>query len=156
MTGSGFLVPPVDGRTIKAATFSAAKWDWVRRPGATSGDARARSGGHREEQVLQLGDEELVQHRPGATSAMPSASRSAPIESHVQRWGGVLPQYAVGHLDRVAAVRDQLDGLPGLAVCGSPYDGVGTRPASPWPTSRWRKIVADLTTAAVPPDGLRD
>src|SRR5690606_1926780 len=31
--GSGFLVPPVDGRTVKASTFSAAKWDWVRQAG---------------------------------------------------------------------------------------------------------------------------
>ena len=36
LPGSGFLVPPVDGRTIKAATFSFAKWDWVREAGARS------------------------------------------------------------------------------------------------------------------------
>jgi oxygen-dependent protoporphyrinogen oxidase len=43
----------------------------------------------------------------------------------VQRWGGGLPQYAVGHLDRVAAIRAEVGRLPGLAVCGAAYDGVG-------------------------------
>ena len=44
----------------------------------------------------------------------------------MQRWGGALPQYAVGHLDRVA--RDPAPPsptVPGLAVCGAAYDGVG-------------------------------
>ncbi len=46
-----------------------------------------------------------------------------PVDTHVQRWGGGLPQYAVGHLDRVARVRAALPA--GLAVCGAAYDGVG-------------------------------
>jgi oxygen-dependent protoporphyrinogen oxidase len=48
-----------------------------------------------------------------------------PLDAHVQRWGGALPQYAVGHLDRVARIRAAVDGVPGLAVCGAAYDGVG-------------------------------
>jgi oxygen-dependent protoporphyrinogen oxidase len=47
------------------------------------------------------------------------------VGSHVQRWGGALPQYAVGHLDRVAAIRAAVAAVPGLAVCGAAYDGVG-------------------------------
>jgi oxygen-dependent protoporphyrinogen oxidase len=49
---------------------------------------------------------------------------ATPLDSHVQRWGGGLPQYAVGHLARVARIRADTD-LPGLAVCGAAYDGVG-------------------------------
>ena len=41
------------------------------------------------------------------------------------RWGGALPQYTVGHLDRVAAIRAAVAAQPGLAVCGAAYDGVG-------------------------------
>ena len=41
----------------------------------------------------------------------------------MQRWGGGLPQYAVGHLDRIARVRFQLPN--GLSVCGAWCDGVG-------------------------------
>jgi oxygen-dependent protoporphyrinogen oxidase len=43
----------------------------------------------------------------------------------VTRWGGGLPQYAVGHLDRVARIRSAVAAVPGLAVCGATYDGVG-------------------------------
>jgi oxygen-dependent protoporphyrinogen oxidase len=45
-----------------------------------------------------------------------------PSAAHVQRWGGGLPQYAVGHLTRVRAARRL---PPGVAVCGAAYDGVG-------------------------------
>ncbi len=48
-----------------------------------------------------------------------------PAASWVQRWGGGLPQYRPGHLDRVAAARAALAGLPGLALAGAAYDGVG-------------------------------
>jgi oxygen-dependent protoporphyrinogen oxidase len=47
------------------------------------------------------------------------------VDTHVQRWGGGLPQYAVGHLDRVERVRAAVAGVPALAVCGAAYDGVG-------------------------------
>jgi oxygen-dependent protoporphyrinogen oxidase len=43
----------------------------------------------------------------------------------VQRWGGALPQYALGHLERVARIRSAVSRHPGLAVCGAAYDGVG-------------------------------
>ena len=48
-----------------------------------------------------------------------------PVDAHVQRWGGGLPQYAVGHLDRVARIRAAVAAVPGLAVCGAAYDGLG-------------------------------
>ena len=41
------------------------------------------------------------------------------------RWGGGLPQYSVGHLDRVARIRAAVAAQPGLAVCGAAYDGLG-------------------------------
>jgi len=43
----------------------------------------------------------------------------------VQRWGGGLPQYRPGHAGRVAAARAALGELPGLALAGAAYDGVG-------------------------------
>jgi len=51
--------------------------------------------------------------------------RGRPAASRVTRWGGALPQYTVGHLDRVAAIRAAVAAQPGLAVCGAAYDGVG-------------------------------
>ena len=47
------------------------------------------------------------------------------LDSAVIRWGGALPQYAVGHVNRVAQIRQVLAEHPGLAVCGAAYDGVG-------------------------------
>ena len=47
------------------------------------------------------------------------------VDSHVQRWGGGLPQYTVGHVDRVARVRAAVAEVPGIEVAGAAYDGVG-------------------------------
>jgi len=124
--GSGFLVPPVDNRTVKAATYSFAKWDWVRQAGAADDVLvmRCSIGRHREEAVLQRTDEELVQLAlEDLADAIGLSVR--PLDQHVQRWGGALPQYAVGHLDLVARVRRSVAALPGLAVCGAAYDGLG-------------------------------
>ena len=127
--GSGFLVPPVDGRTVKAATYSFAKWDWVREAGrGADGDdllvMRASIGRHREEAVLQVDDAELVELAlHDLADAIGLCVR--PVDSHVHRWGGGLPQYAVGHLDRVRNIRSAVARVPGLAVCGAAYDGLG-------------------------------
>jgi len=121
---SGFLVPPVDGRRIKAATFSFAKWGWVRAAGDGLLLLRTSLGRHREEATLHASDEELVAWSL-ADLADAAGIRAAPVDSSVQRWGGGLPQYAVGHLDRVLRIRADLDRLPGLTLCGAAYDGVG-------------------------------
>lgn len=123
---SGFLVPPVDGRRIKASTFSFAKWGWVREAGAAEGLVHLRTslGRHREEVALQASDDELVAASL-ADLADATGLTATPVDVHVQRWGGGLPQYAVGHLDRVARIRADVGLVPGLAVCGATYDGVG-------------------------------
>lgn len=123
---SGFLVPPVDGRRVKAATFSFAKWDWVREAGEARGLALLRTslGRYGEERSLQASDEELVAWSL-ADLADATGRHFRPVDTHVQRWGGGLPQYAVGHLDRVAAIRDAVYRVRGLDVCGAAYDGVG-------------------------------
>lgn len=127
-TGSGFLVPPVDGRTVKAVTYSFAKWDWVAEAGRAADDdllvMRCSVGRHREEQVLQVDDAELVQVvLEDLCDAIGLSVR--PVDWHVQRWGGGLPQYAVGHVDRVRQVRLSVAKAGPLAVCGAAYDGLG-------------------------------
>ncbi len=142
LPGSGFLVPPIDGRTIKAATFSFAKWDWVRAAGAGTLLLRTSVGRHREESVLQVPDADLVAASlADLREATGLASR--PVDTHVQRWGGGLPQYAVGHLDRVARIRATVARVPGLAVCGAAYDGVGI----PAVIASARRAAATLTEA---------
>jgi oxygen-dependent protoporphyrinogen oxidase len=138
---SGFLVPPVDGRAIKASTFSFAKWGWVREAGAAQGLVHLRTslGRHGEEATLQRTDEELVAASL-ADLAEAAGIRAAPVATHVQRWGGGLPQYAVGHLDRVARIRASIAGVPRLVLCGAAYDGVGI----PAVIASARAAVADL------------
>jgi protoporphyrinogen/coproporphyrinogen III oxidase len=124
VTGSGFLVPPVERRAIKAVTYSFAKWDWVRDAGAGLLVMRCSLGRHREEHQLQRTDEELVDVAlDDLADAIGLSVR--PVDAHVQRWGGGLPQYAVGHLDRVATIRSDVARMPGLAICGAAYDGIG-------------------------------
>ncbi len=125
LPGSGFLVPPVEGRTIKAGTFSANKWAWAGSLSSEVFHLRASIGRAREEAVLQRDDEDLV--AVSVAEISDAIGRPLPhlVDSHVQRWGGGLPQYAVGHVERVAAVRLALEDVPGLEVAGATYDGVG-------------------------------
>lgn len=120
---SRFLVPPVDGRTIKASTFSSNKWAWA----GTDPDLfllRTSVGRYADESDLQREDGELVDvSLADLGEAVGLAAR--PVASTVTRWDGGLPQYPVGHLDRVARIRTAVASLPGLAVCGAVYDGVG-------------------------------
>jgi oxygen-dependent protoporphyrinogen oxidase len=121
--GSGILIPSVEGLNSKAMTFSSQKWPGV---GAESGVSllRASLGRAGEQWVLQRADDELVAVVRKELAAV-TGLEATPLETHVQRWGGGLPQYAVGHLDRVARTRNAVAAVPGLAVCGASYDGVG-------------------------------
>ncbi len=122
--GSGLLVPATAGLAVKAVTFSSAKWPHLAPP-ATGGltVARASIGRHGEPADLQRDDADLVAGAAAELSAMTGAGR--PVASRVTRWGGALPQYPVGHLDRVARIRAAVALAPGLAVAGAAYDGVG-------------------------------
>ncbi len=121
---SGFLVPPVDGHTIKASTFSSNKWQWVADAAPDLFVLRTSVGRYGEEDHLHREDEELV-----AVSLRDLAAATGlaarPVDTEVTRWIGGLPQYPVGHLTRVARIRDEVAKLPALRVCGAVYDGVG-------------------------------
>ncbi|GAA1934903.1 protoporphyrinogen oxidase [Nocardioides hwasunensis] len=121
---SGFLVPPLEQLAIKASTFSFAKWGWVRDLDPDVVVLRTSLGRHGEVVTLQASDEGLVRASL-ADLAATAGITARPVDTQVQRWGGALPQYAVGHLDRVARVRASVADVPGLALCGAAYDGVG-------------------------------
>jgi oxygen-dependent protoporphyrinogen oxidase len=119
--GSGLLVAEGERLATKAITVTSQKWP-VGGAGLTL--LRASVGRIGESAALQLDDRELAalvhrELRPllGITSA--------PLDVRVTRWGGGLPQYAVGHVDRVRRIRAAVAAVPGLAVCGAAYDGVG-------------------------------
>jgi oxygen-dependent protoporphyrinogen oxidase len=122
--GSGYLVPAVDGRAVKAVTFSTVKWPHLRSGDADLEIVRCSVGRIGEDAVLQRDDAELA-GLAAADLAAATGVRGAPADVRVSRWGGGLPQYAVGHQERVARIRAAVATQPGLAVCGAAYDGLG-------------------------------
>ena len=125
LPGSGFLVPAVEGKAIKASTFSASKWAWVREAGGEVVLLRASAGRAGEVASLQRDDDELVAAALAEIGEAVGSPLPAPVDHHVQRWGGGLPQYDLGHTERVAAARAAVADLPGIEVTGAAYDGVG-------------------------------
>jgi len=124
---SGYLVPAVDGRAVKAVTFSSVKWPHLAEavPGAEPLEiVRCSVGRIGEEALLQRADEELAALAATELAAATGVA-GAPVAHRITRWGGALPQYTVGHLDRVARIRTAVAAQPGLAVCGAAYEGVG-------------------------------
>jgi oxygen-dependent protoporphyrinogen oxidase len=119
--GSGLLVAGREGFTVKAVTLSSQKW-----PIATGGLTvlRASVGRAGEAAALQRDDAELI--ALARHELLPLLGIDGePLDALVTRWGGGLPQYAVGHVQMIARVRAAVADVPGLAVCGAAYDGVG-------------------------------
>jgi protoporphyrinogen/coproporphyrinogen III oxidase len=121
IAGSGYLVPAVDGRPVKAVTYSTLKWPHL---AAGLHVVRCSIGRIGEEAVLQRDDAELA-GLAAADLAAATGVAGRPTATRVTRWGGGLPQYTVGHLDRVRRIRAGIAAQPGLAVCGAAYDGIG-------------------------------
>ncbi|MDV9191849.1 FAD-dependent oxidoreductase, partial [Streptomyces sp. SR27] len=124
LPGSGFLVPPVDGHTIKASTFSSRKWRWVTDGAPDLFVLRTSVGRHGEEAQVHREDADLVAASLKDLAAATGLA-ARPVATTVTRWLDGLPQYPVGHLARVARVREAVAALPGLRVAGAAYDGVG-------------------------------
>jgi oxygen-dependent protoporphyrinogen oxidase len=120
---SGYLVPAVEGRAVKAATFSTAKWPHLARY-APVHIVRCSVGRFGETALLQRDDADLAA-LAAAELAGAIGITAKSVEQRVTRWGGALPQYNVGHLDRVQRIRAAVSAQPGLAVAGAAYDGVG-------------------------------
>jgi oxygen-dependent protoporphyrinogen oxidase len=119
--GSGLLVGVREGFGVKGVTLSSQKW-----PLETGGLTvlRASVGRAGEAHVLQRDDADLVALARHELRGLIGIDAD-PVDSLVTRWGGGLPQYAVGHVERVQRVRAAVAAVPRLAVCGAAYDGVG-------------------------------
>jgi oxygen-dependent protoporphyrinogen oxidase len=142
---SGYLVPAVDGRAVKAATFSTVKWPHLAAQ-APVHVVRCSVGRSGDVAVLQRDDEDLAALAAAELAEAIGISAKSVVR-RVTRWGGGLPQYNVGHTDRVAGIRAAVAGQPGLAVAGAAYDGVGIPACIATARSAVTQVTAHLATA---------
>jgi len=125
LDGFGLVVPHRERRTIIAATFSHVKFAGRAPDGMAL--LRAFIGGALNPDVYSLDDDDL-RRRVQAEVADLLGIRGDPLFTDLNRWPASMPQYAVGHLDRVAAINERLreaaSGLP-IAAAGNAFGGVG-------------------------------
>jgi oxygen-dependent protoporphyrinogen oxidase len=122
LDGTGFLVPPREGRLMVGCTWSSAKW-----PHLAGGEYtlfRCSVGRHGDPRWTGLDDAELVA-RVRAELAESTRIAGQPVARHLQRWPRAMPQYTVGHEHRLVSIATALRSLPGVHVTGAAYRGVG-------------------------------
>ncbi len=127
-SGSGLLVPPSEGRLVKAVTFASGKWPhhaarevWLLRASV----GRVSPDGAGADPALAVDDATLADRVDAEVRWATGLPRPA-VARVVQRWPDALPQYDVGHLARVDRIRHALAvEAPGLHLAGAALDGVG-------------------------------
>ena len=85
---------------------------------------RVFMGGSLRPDLLELSDDQLIDIARKEIREL-FGPHSEPLFRHVVRWNRAMPQYAVGHLQKVQRIRNLEAQLPGLAITGNAYDGVG-------------------------------
>lgn len=122
LDGTGFLVPPEEGKLLVGCTWSSAKWPHL------ADDAlvliRCMVGRRGDRRWLSMDDETLVRlvHDELVESM---GVTGGPVHQSIQRWPQAMPQYVVGHKDRLDALDAAMRKLPGLFLTGAAYRGVG-------------------------------
>ncbi len=119
--GTGFLVPPVEGELVVGCSWLSQKWP---QPSDDLVLVKAMVGRAGDDRWLTMDDERLVGEVRAALSRM-LGIHADPLDRLVQRWPAAMPQYVVGHAARLTALAAELAGLPGLALTGAAYRGVG-------------------------------
>jgi oxygen-dependent protoporphyrinogen oxidase len=121
--GTGFIVPPgSELPTVTACTFVSSKWPRAEHAGRAV--LRCFVGRAGAEDVVDLEDQQLAE---AVVSDIGRATGlvAEPEVARVMRWPMAMPQYGVGHLDRVARIEEAVERTPGLFLVGSAYRGVG-------------------------------
>lgn len=120
--GFGFVVPRAEGRDLIAATWTSLKWP--HRAPIDQLLVRCYVGGVGREAILQLGDRALVARVREELSSMCGVT-AEPSYVEVNRWMKAMPQYTLGHLDRLNQIEAALSRYGGLVLTGAGYRGVG-------------------------------
>jgi len=122
LNGMGFVVPSTERKNIIACSFSSVKFEG-RAPGEIA-LLRAFIGGPDQQSLIGRDDAVvagLVEKDLGDILGL----QDKPIHTHISHWKNVMPQYHVGHLDLVERIESHLAHLPGLALAGNAFRGVG-------------------------------
>jgi oxygen-dependent protoporphyrinogen oxidase len=120
--GFGFLVPRSEGKRMLAATFVHNKFS--HRAPEDRALIRCFLGGTRDEAVLQLPDDEILGIVREELRQILGLN-AEPVFTRIYRWRGAMAQYIVGHLERVQRIESLLKQLPGVALAGNAYRGIG-------------------------------
>lgn len=121
LDGTGFVVPRRERRAITAATWLGAKWP---RPSGSLVPVRAFLGRAGDRGLLDLSDEQLVAKARGELEPLMGIT-AEPMVKVVFRHPQGLPQYTVGHGQRMRALAEATRAWPAFALAGSAWDGVG-------------------------------
>jgi oxygen-dependent protoporphyrinogen oxidase len=122
LRGFGFVVPAVERRALIACTYASRKF-----PGrAPDGYELVRGfvGGALRPELPELDDAALTETVRRDLRELAGVT-AAPTLVRVHRHRRAMPQYAVGHLDRVAAIEARVGALRAVALAGAAYRGVG-------------------------------
>jgi oxygen-dependent protoporphyrinogen oxidase len=122
LDGFGFVVPRAEGRAILACTFSSVKY--AGRAPAGHVLLRCFLGGALNAAILE-GDDAALAGRAREDLRAALGVTAEPVLTRVGRHPASMPQYHLGHLARVDAIKRRLDALPGLVLAGGAYRGVG-------------------------------
>ena len=118
----GFVVPHVEHRHVLACTFCSVKYS-ERAPAGTA-LLRVFLGGGCRPETLDWPDDEVLRVVGVELKALLGIERS-PMFSRIHRWRGAMPQYHLGHLDKVEQIDERVAQLPGLELAGNAFRGVG-------------------------------
>jgi len=120
--GFGFLIPRSEGKRMLAATFVHNKFP--HRAPEDRALIRCFLGGARDEAILQLSDEDILGVVRRELKQIIGVT-AEPIFARVYKWKGAMAQYGVGHLERLERIERMRQQLPGLALAGNGYRGIG-------------------------------
>ncbi|MCY4488372.1 MAG: protoporphyrinogen oxidase [Deltaproteobacteria bacterium] len=122
LDGYGFVVPHVENRAIMACTFSSVKY--AGRAPKDIALLRCFVGGALQTHLLDQSDESMEAQVHDDLTALLGIS-GEPILRRTTRYPDCMPQYNVGHLERVERIESRLKHFPALALAGKNYRGVG-------------------------------
>lgn len=121
----GMVVPPIEQRRVLAVSFASQKF-----AGRTPDDhvlIRVFIGGALQPELLERDDPQLVQLARDELADLIGLT-GEPVLSRVVRWNDAMPQYHVGHLDRVEKIESSVAAVPGLDLMTNALHGVGIAP----------------------------